>query len=1385
MEKQLAQVLAQMAETMRGLQTQQANLQQALIINQDKQNTNISGINLQPYDEVNETFESYIQRLQNYITLKNVSDPTVKLQLFLNCIGPKYYQVLKNLTAPETPESKTYETLINTLKDYIAPEPGEVAQQHKFCLRTQQEQESLSNYVSALKALGGKCNFVCGSCKKSTFETHLRVQFIRGLRNSEIKERLLQEASTTSFDQIIKTAMAIETSKCETKEMESEYHTNINKISFKRKNTYKQNSNENTYNTSNKNTYKKNTDNKNKVQYEIKCYRCGKDNHKAHQCRLKNKLFCKNCNMKGHIESVCFKVQKQLQIYDTSASNESDNEEIFEIHKIHTENTNTENDKFNITLQLNGKIHTWELDTGAAVSTCSEQYYKEHFSNLKLQNTKIKLKTYTDEIIQPIGTCLIQIKYKNKEVKERLFIINRDVDPVVGREWIRKLCIHFEIHKLNKEENDITEKEFKIKLESLLKEYEDLFVEQIGEIKNYEASFKLKENVKPVFMKPRPVPFALRDMVEQEIDRLEEIGILEKVTYSQWGTPVVPVVKPTGQVRLCADYRSTLNKNLQSDNYPIPRIEEIFSKLSGGKHFCTLDIKQAYLHMKTDAATSEMQAISTCKGTYKVKRLMFGVKIAPNIWQRYMDQTLQGLPGTACFFDDIALQGETYLQLLQRIKTVFEKLQKCGLHINKKKCQFFKKSINYLGHTINAEGLHPTEEKVKDIKKSPRPTDVSSLRTFLGMINYYQQFIPNLASKLSPLYQLLHKNTKFVWSRECEEIFHKLKEEICSEKILTPFQVHLPITLATDASPTGYGAVLSHIMPDKSERPIAFASRSLTKAEKGYSQLDKEAAALIWGLKKFFQYCYGRKITLIIDNQPLARILHPEKAVPATTAIRLVHYANFLAGFDYNIKLRKTTEHANADYFSRLEHKEELKENLTDDDIFYLKQVSILPVTFQTIQKATAKDTELQQLYQEIQSGKGNKKELHEYSLQNNCIFYGIRIVIPRSLQQQILQELHMAHTGMVKMKSLARSYVWWKNIDVDIEQMVKKCKTCCQLQRNPNKVQTHSWEYPKEPWNRIHIDYAGPFMDNYFLVVVDAYTKWLEVIPTTSITSAATIKILKNLFTTFGLPVTIVSDNGRQFRSEEMQMFLKENGIQSKFTAPFHPSTNGQAERYVQTFKRKLKAMMNENGSLQDKLSKFLIAYRKTPNTTTGISPAEMMFKRLYRTRLDLVKRNLCTEINNKREEISDRKYFKEGDRVQVRSYNDDTKWKFGIITNRTGKLHYEVDINGKKCHRHVDQMLKTTCNENYNDKTSHNKVYQYREQTAPPTPKTDEKATEKDVVQMIPEEPEKERPTICDEQPIQFEENRQGIHSENIEQSPGLRRSTRLKKAPTRLDL
>src|SRR5699024_10537945 len=223
---------------------------------------------------------------------------------------------------------------------------------------------------------------------------------------------------------------------------------------------------------------------------------------------------------------------------------------------------------------------------------------------------------------------------------------------------------------------------------------DDVLQEKIGKIPEYKGTLKLKSpEVKPIYIKHRQIPYALISKVEDEIARLESLGIIEPVTHATWGTPVVPIVKPDGKIRLCADYKTTINKFIHEDKYPIPKIEDIFNKLSGGKYFCKLDIYQAYLHMEMDEDSKMLQAISTHKGTYKVNRLMFVVKVAANMWQLYMDEMLQDLDGVVCFFDDIAVQGKTPEELFTRVEKVLQKLRENGLHANKKKCTFFQNSI--------------------------------------------------------------------------------------------------------------------------------------------------------------------------------------------------------------------------------------------------------------------------------------------------------------------------------------------------------------------------------------------------------------------------------------------------------------------------------------------------------------------------------------------------------------------------------------------------------------------------------------------------------------------------------------------------------------------
>ena len=244
---------------------------------------------------------------------------------------------------------------------------------------------------------------------------------------------------------------------------------------------------------------------------------------------------------------------------------------------------------------------------------------------------------------------------------------------------------------------------------------------------------------------------------------------------------------------------------------------------------------------------------------------------------------------------------------------------------------------------------------------------------------------------------------------------------------------------------------------------------------------------------------------------------------------------------------------------------------------------------------------------------------------------WGDRVIVPTKLRPQILNQLHEGHLGVVKMKSLARSYFWYPGLDSEIETLTKKCTGCTHTQNNPATAPLHTWAWPSKPWHRIHVDYCGPFLGHMFLVVVDAYSKWPEVICMQSTTSEKTVEALRHLFSRNGLCLQLVSDNGPQFTSDEFRKFMLTNGIKHIRSVQFHPASNGQAERFVQSMKHAMKSMGNDHGTVQDKLSRFLLAYRNAPHALTNETPATLFLGRQLRTRLDVLKPDLESSVRNK----------------------------------------------------------------------------------------------------------------------------------------------------------
>jgi hypothetical protein len=621
-----------------------------------------------------------------------------------------------------------------------------------------------------------------------------------------------------------------------------------------------------------------------------------------------------------------------------------------------------------------------------------------------------------------------------------------------------------------------------------------------------------------------------------------------------------------------------------------------------------------------------------------------------------------------------------------------------------------KDRITYCGHEIDKDGLWKQNSKIESVLNTPRPKDVSSLRAYLGTLNYYHRFLPNLATVVKPMNELLEKNRKFDWSTKCQEAFEKSKQLITSEPVLTHYNPELPVRLASDASPYGISGILSHVMPDGSEKPIAFASRSLTKTEQKYAQVDRESLGIFWSVRKFYPYLYGRKFTLITDCQPLMSIFNPSKGIPATAAARVQRYALYLSGFNYDIEYKCTNKHTNVDGLSRLPV-QICNDNCEDDaeEVFYTSQVDPLPVTSAQISRETQHERVLSHVFENVKNGwssetpeqvyKAFYNRRNELSIHRGCLMWGIRVIIPVKFRKSVLDLLHVSHPGIVKMKALARSYVWWPGIDNDIEQLVKCCYGCQMQQKAPASVHLHPWEWPSSSWERIHVDFVGPFLGRMFLVIVDAHSKWPEIVEMKSTTAERTVQVIRSIFARNGLPKILVSDNGVQFCSDIFTKFLKDNGVCHIKTSVAKPSTNGLCERFNGTFKSSLRAMEGENADLNQKINSFLLTYRNSPHSTTGETPAKLFLGRNLRTRLDLIKPDTQGRVNESRikQSVTDTRPMREfevGQNVLARDYRPTSKekWVIGNVVSRDGTLMYSIDIgHGITWRRHVDQLRKT----------------------------------------------------------------------------------------------
>lgn len=422
--------------------------------------------------------------------------------------------------------------------------------------------------------------------------------------------------------------------------------------------------------------------------------------------------------------------------------------------------------------------------------------------------------------------------------------------------------------------------------------------------------------------------------------------------------------------------------------------------MQGGQIFTKLDLSNAYNQLLLDESSQKICAWSTHIGLFKMKRLPFGVKPASAIFQRTIENVLRDIPKSINYMDDIVVTGLNVEEHVKILKLVLIRLNDVNLKLNIDKCEFFKNKITYLGFHIDSKGLSKTNERVESVLQSPIPQDISELRAFVGLVNYYSRFIPNYADKMVPLYQLLQKENDFVWNNKCQTAFEQMKSEVTTDRVLAHFDPTLPIILESDASQNAIAGVLSHRFSDKTKRPIAFVSRALSKCERNYSVIEKEALAIIFSFTKLRQYLLGQHFELDTDHKPLLAIFGPYKGLPIMASARMQRWALILSGFNYSINHIKGVDN-HADSLSRMSQVENLVSDIEMESSYinYVDFENVAQIDFKQIALETRRDAILAKVQQAILDGKVERlkepgfepfrSKGNELTVESGCVLWG------------------------------------------------------------------------------------------------------------------------------------------------------------------------------------------------------------------------------------------------------------------------------------------------------------------------------------------------------------------------------------------------------------
>ena len=1180
---------------------------------------------------------------------------------------------------PKQQQTRQKIIITKLLYDYFLPKKNLTFERSKFRAAVQKTGQGFMEYLTELKELRTGCEF-----DKYTPETAVIDQFIEKCSSARLRKQLLGTIDLT-LDKLTTMARGEELSDKRAEVIENRLAHSTHEPVIKREP-------EDVYYSSGSSYRGRGSRGGQPRQQPMICYGCGSEKHVFGDDRCKAKdMECYKCGTIGHSSYVCRKGQRQsnpqynrgqrpqhVKMADerrdhepyqgqrpqhVNMADERRDHGAYQVRAISTDEwlfqasatVNPNHSRAEILVDT-AQVE-FIIDSGATCDIIDMSTFQAKFKNqVKVYPTDVQIHTYgAKEPLALHGVFYPCLTYNS----------NRKIGRVIVAKAMYAGCILSKTSSVAlgllavKEAVNMVSS---LSTESIINDFPEVF-SGLGKLKGFKLKLDVDTSVKPIVQAPRKEPYHKKAKITEAVQKLLDDGIIEPATGpTEWCSPLHAVAKQDGSIRLCVDMRK-VNEAILRTRFPIPTLDDAIEQISeaGSAIFSKVDLNQGYHQIELAEESRNLTTFSCSLGIFRYLRLIFGVSSALEHFQYLIAALFLGEKGIVVIYDDILIHGATQEEHDKALVRCLEILRENHLTLNKGKCMFNKREIEFFGFTISKRGIQPTVSKVAAIKSFPAPKNAKEVRSFLGLINYLIRFIPNLATHTYCLRMLTKKDCKFVWSEVEQEAFENLKDMVTSETVLKHFITGNETKIVVDASQVGLGAILLQEQEDKNFHPVMYSSRSLTETESRYSQTEREALGVIWGCEKFRLYLIGHHFEIETDHQPLLTIL----GVNGQPSLRVQGWVLRLQPYNFRLKYIKGVDNP-ADVLSRqplITNAKSLFNQTTEECVnFTLAHALPKAMGFSEVVEASEKDSEVLALKAALVSGRWHENLLlkpfrlikDELMFKGGIILRREKLFIPKELRGRILKIAHETHLGISKTKAMLREKVWWPTLGADVEEMVRSCVPC--LSTLPaNRPEPLRMTEIAGVWETVHIDVCGPFPDGVSIVgVIDQCSRYPMIFPLTDTTAPEIIKRLERCFFDMGVPKKIISDNGTQFTGGDFKKFCEQWGIKHHKIIPLRPESNSEIERYFRTLLKSIRIAYAEGKDWKHELLRYIFSYRNTPHSSTGVSPASLIFNgRVINDKLPMFPRREPKRVTDARrnDNISKSKMKKYADRKARRS--------------------------------------------------------------------------------------------------------------------------------------